>query len=408
MTGKPVFRYSVSKLQSYASCGLAYKLGRIDRVPQRTAMWFIQGLAVHEAVEAYEKAYRGLSVSMATTIFEAAWNKELESQLEAIPDKSRWTIGGRSKWETDRDKRHDNGVQQVIDYITKNPYGANLRPTEIIPGEPATEVGFAIQFEYDDFTIEVIGYIDLLLWDEVNSELLVRDLKTGAHVPADPYQLATYAIAVKQITGRTVSWGDWWMAKDGKASLPFDLRNEELYGYEAVKEWYRQLHLGVAGGVFLGNPGDACFTCMSKDYCPMIPGSTRWVKPEESGEVWLAPGVELTPEDPVELLEQATRHAEAGAGFPQRFVAGVSEAEAARLEQQAKQTADVYGTSFEEIWGRPDEPSRPPTADGVDVNITRAEIERELTHGGVPDEKIVEDARPVPPPIFLPPTQDWS
>lgn len=279
---KPIRRYSVSKLQGYTSCGMSHKLGRIDRVPQRTASWFVQGLAVHEAVDQYEKSERTMTVPEAVERYEAAWAAEMAKQLEKIPDTDRWTVGGRSKWKTDNDKRHELGAKQVEDYIIANQLGSTLQPARLFGDEPATEVGFLLSFEFPDVIIQVIGYIDIVLWDEVKKMLMVRDLKTGVHVPADPYQMATYALAVEELTGQVVDWGDWWMSKDGKASAPLDMTDKSRYGREAVKSWYRQLDTALQGEVFLANPGDACFTCMSKDYCPAIPGTKTWVRLTET------------------------------------------------------------------------------------------------------------------------------
>ena len=57
---------SVSQLQQYTKCPMAYKLSRIDKVWQRPAAWLIQGSAVHEAIEAWEKSGRTMTLEEAT------------------------------------------------------------------------------------------------------------------------------------------------------------------------------------------------------------------------------------------------------------------------------------------------------------------------------------------------------
>lgn len=267
---KPRRRYSVSRLNGYSGCGLSYRLGHIDRVPQRTAAWFVQGLAVHDAIDVYEKSLRRMSVSDAQQAFEIAWDRELTKALTKVPDKALWTIGGNKKWDTDVRTRHEKGLEQVAGYIAHNDSESPLQPFEIAPGEPAAEIGFSLEWEFPDVTLEVIGYIDLVLEDrsKPGNPLLVRDLKTGSHVPTSPYQHGTYGVAVERVVGEKPSHGDYWIAKDNKASVPRDLAPFTL---DVVGDWYRQLDAGIQAGVFLGNT-ESCFTCMSKDYCPLVGG----------------------------------------------------------------------------------------------------------------------------------------
>jgi putative RecB family exonuclease len=243
------------------------RLSRIDRVPQRTATWFIQGTSVHTAVAAYERTGRTLSEEDTVNLYEVAWDQEMGEALLQFPDKSKWTVGGRKKWETDADSRRKNGREQVQGYIANNNLDSPLKPFEIVDGEYAVEQGFLLSWEFPDVIIDVLGYIDLIMVDP-EGELLVRDLKTGAHEPEDPYQLATYALGAEPIVGTRPGWGDWWMAKGNAASAPMDLTQ---FSEEDIRSWYYQLHQGISNGVFLGNPGDACFTCMSRDSCPVGP-----------------------------------------------------------------------------------------------------------------------------------------
>ncbi|QFG25461.1 PD-(D/E)XK nuclease family protein [Actinomadura sp. WMMB 499] len=132
-----------------------------------------------------------------------------------------------------------------------------LRPAEIIPGEPAIEVGF--ELEFDGF--RVIGYIDCVMEDQ-NGLWFPIDWKTGSKLPVDPYQLGTYGMALEELTGEKVPWAAYW-----------DCRNNELvskdlteYPKEVVQDWYRQFHEGIKARSFLANPGD-CFTCTVLPSC---------------------------------------------------------------------------------------------------------------------------------------------
>lgn len=262
---------SVSQLQTLAKCGHAYYLEKVLRTPRRTAAWFVQGNAVHSAIQAYEGSWRTLSPDAAVTVFGAQWDRELAEAEAKQPDHSMWMVGGRKKRETDLKDRRELGRKQVVDYIEANPRGGTrLVPTEIIPGEAAVEVGFELDFD----GVVVVGYIDVILEDQETGVLLPRDWKTGSTTPADPFQMATYGLAIAELTGQKVEWGDWWMCKDGKATAPLDLRP---YPWEVVAKWYTTMDAMIKAGHYLGNPGDGCFTCTVKPYCNLVqPNPLPW------------------------------------------------------------------------------------------------------------------------------------
>lgn len=49
--------YSYSQLNSYSRCGKAYWLERIAHAPQRPAVYFTAGSALHKAIEELNKDY---------------------------------------------------------------------------------------------------------------------------------------------------------------------------------------------------------------------------------------------------------------------------------------------------------------------------------------------------------------
>ena len=274
MSDKPDIRTakrSVSQLQKLATCGHSYYLQKVLRVPQRTAAWFIQGTAVHAALELYESSWRSISEDEALAAFEWHWDHDMAEAEAKQPDHKMWMVGGRAKRETDIEKRWKLGRQQVLDYIGHNPpSGGLLVPVEIIPGEAAVEVGFEIDFD----GVKVLGYIDCIKQDTRTGELIPEDWKTGSKLPKDPYQLATYGLAVTELTGQKCDWARWWMCKDNDA-LPMELTP---YPWEVVTEWYHKADRIINEGLYLGNPSDdTCFTCTSKPYCNLIqPNPLPW------------------------------------------------------------------------------------------------------------------------------------
>lgn len=253
-------RRSVSQLQSYAKCGWAYYLERIAKAPQRQASWFVQGRAVHAAVEAYERSNREMSTEDALAVFEAAWEVEM-SEAEALqPDPEMWMVGGKKRRDTDATQRWELGHDQVADYIDRHPQeGAEWVTLELIPGMPAVEVSFEVMFG----NVLVVGEIDSIM---VNPDGLVAvcDVKTGNKKPVDPYQMVTYKFAVQEVFGIHVDLAQWWMCKNAQYEV-FD--NLHSFTYDEMVTWYESLDYGVSNRRFLANPGDHCFACTVRPYC---------------------------------------------------------------------------------------------------------------------------------------------
>lgn len=250
---------SVSQLGTMSDCGHAYFLQKVVRTPQRNATWFVQGSAVHGAVDAYESTGRAMSAEEAVSRFEATWDLEMEVAWKKQPDPKMWMVGGKKSVETDMEQRLEKGRQQTIDYVSANGPDDEWLPTELMPGMPATEVGFELDFD----GVRVIGYIDLVLENQLTGALKVRDIKTGTKMPEGPYQFATYKIAVEELTGQPVDQGDYWMCKDNKAAKAKDLR---MYTRDLVGDWYKSMDKMIKDGNFLANPV-GCFTCTVRPYC---------------------------------------------------------------------------------------------------------------------------------------------
>lgn len=252
-------RYSPSRLQTYTRCQHAYYLEKVARAPQRQAGWFIQGTAVHSAIEAYERSFRMLDLNEVLTVFTETWNREMEKALDHQPHEQMWMVGGRRTVSTDIRIRFEQGQQQVRSYLERNTADADPKTFEFVPGEPAIEMGF----ELDLGEFSVVGYIDQVLEDPERG-LIPQDWKTGSRIPSSPYQLATYKVALEELTGEAVVCGRFWMCRTNEPVV-IDLTP---FTKSVVRDWYEQLHRGVLGEVFLPNPGDACFTCSVLPSCP--------------------------------------------------------------------------------------------------------------------------------------------
>ncbi|WP_158516402.1 PD-(D/E)XK nuclease family protein [Kitasatospora sp. MBT66] len=251
---------SVSQLLAYSGCSERYYLERIRRAPQTPAGWTLQGLAVHETVEAWERSGRALDGRALRQIYNDTWQKHYARMLRDEPDVNRWLTGNiRVKGETDVQRRFDRGYDQVDFYIS-DALSAEWAIWETPDYDPAIELPFAIDLD----GVEVIGYIDQIReWPDGSLEIV--DVKTGSKTPDWDLQLGMYRLAIieaYELAG-PVS-GSFFMLKDGKY-VP--AKNLEAYTRDRLTAWFKSLDRGVESQVYLPNPGSQCRICSVWKYC---------------------------------------------------------------------------------------------------------------------------------------------
>lgn len=253
---------SVSRLTGLARCGLASYLERVERVPGRQAGWTIQGLAIHHAVDVWEKSGRTISTQEAQRAFTESWRAELAKADQICPDRSLWLVGGRKKVENDLRDRYADGLRQVADYIGYNLDDTSLQPYIWPDGSIAAEVGFEIPFG----GVLVRGFIDVVMQDTATGQLVIRDVKSGSKPPVVPFQLIVYAKALKRLIGEDVAWGQFFMTRTSTPVL-MDLTKLDD---EHIERWFATTVAMIDQGLYLPNPGDACRTCSVIDACPLM------------------------------------------------------------------------------------------------------------------------------------------
>lgn len=248
---------SVSQLNQYRRCPQAYKLARIDRVWQRPAAWLIQGSAVHESVDAWEKSEGTMTLFEAQDVYREAFARESAKYCEETPNFEYWAWSGPYRADRDLERRFHLGLEQVERYIawrTTHPEEQVWRTPE---GKPASE----LEFDIDLDGVQVKGFIDLVLTDEV------RDTKTGA-VPGDVLQLGTYRVALAKQFGIEVNKGTYWMGKSGKPTFPYDLTE---WTEERVSEEFHQLEEAIQAERFDPDPEPTkCRFCDVSASCPLF------------------------------------------------------------------------------------------------------------------------------------------
>lgn len=254
---------SVSQVHQYERCAYSYKLGRIDKVWERPAAWLAQGSAVHDAHEAWELSRRQMPLDAMEDVYRAAYGGYIDSMLESTPNIDWWFPSGPYEPMVDIERRFGIGLEQVA----KIPAWYASHPEEVLWIAPDGTPGVELSFDIDLDGIRVRGYIDAII--DNGEEIIVRDVKTGTQ-PGDDFQLGTYAVALSKEHDLLSFRGDYWMARTGKPTIPYDLR---YWGEERVTEVFHEVNDAIERGDFppVSDP-KICRMCSVAWACPHSAG----------------------------------------------------------------------------------------------------------------------------------------
>ncbi|AOT27663.1 Cas4 exonuclease [Mycobacterium phage Magnito] len=245
---------SVSQLSQFDKCPFSWKLARHERVWRRPAAWLQQGTGVHAVAEKYmlsKLAGSPLTREECYEIFKAEYADGINEATEETPNLGWWFASGPYRGADDIERRWGIGLQQVdktLDWIDSH---QSLEVWHTPDGTPGIEL--AIEFELDG--IEIRGYIDAVL--VLDGEVLVVDWKTGLK-PGDDFQLAVYALALKQLYGVEITRGVYFMAKTGKPTYPYDLTD---WTREKISARFHEMERKLEAGDFTPKPGASCARC---------------------------------------------------------------------------------------------------------------------------------------------------
>ncbi|MEO6086939.1 MAG: PD-(D/E)XK nuclease family protein [Umezawaea sp.] len=245
----------------FGGCPYRYYLNRVAKVWSRPAAWLSQGLAVHEAIEAWEKSGRTMAVDQAVEAFRESYVKHTNRLCETTPNFEYWFSSGPYNGQVDVERRFGLGMEQVRRYVE---YYTETAPAEVIwetpEGQPAVELGFDIDLD----GVRVRGYIDAVV-DHPRFGPHVRDAKSG-RLPGDDFQLATYAMAVTELHGVEVVTGDYWMGRSGGPTTVYKL---DKWPRARLVEKFGELDDAVKAERFDPEPEAAkCRFCSVNASCP--------------------------------------------------------------------------------------------------------------------------------------------
>jgi putative RecB family exonuclease len=260
---------SVSQLNQYIRCPMAYKLGRIDKVWARPAAWLPQGTAFHAVAEEYEKRLSdGITMSLdeARDLFRDEYAAGIGELCDLTPNFEWWFWSGPYSGERDIERRYHIGLEQVEKFVAwRESPGQQIWVTP--DGRPAIELDFAVELD----GIIVRGFIDAVV--VVDGELRVRDYKTG-NSPGDDFQLGVYAMAIEILFGVRPPAGDYFMAgkrgKPAKPTAPYDLSR---WTREEITARFHEVELEIQAGNFDPLPEPSkCGFCDVNRSCPAYRG----------------------------------------------------------------------------------------------------------------------------------------
>jgi hypothetical protein len=237
---------SYSSLGTYLECGWKYNLTKIQGVPEKHAVWFTGGSAVHRATEMWD-----LNPNAAEFIWNDAWYKQVKEDEELHGDMNSWDYikrevmswwYGEGFWMLDRwIEFRSNGWGIYKDYIEK-------------------------QYEVPLVDTVVKMAIDRVMTD-YDGNIVLLDIKTGASSQRHPLQLATYAWALRKMDGLEVNKAGFWDARTGHVTT----WNLEHLATEQIETIYSEFDRSRKAEIYLPNLNN-CGRCGVLSYCKFMNG----------------------------------------------------------------------------------------------------------------------------------------
>lgn len=273
-TGLPA-HLSVSQIETLASCGMKYKLQRLDGEQEVPAWWNVGGTAFHATIEAWERG-RADGREWGSGATREYFSQALEDGAEAVETSSgirRRDWRAANKGTENGAWWADKGAEMVNSYVLAHtfPNSVDMCGELLIKiGAPCLELPFSVTIA----GVEIKGFIDQVRVLELPGEgsvILVRDLKAGKSTPGGSFQLGVYAQALRQQYGITLPMmGEYWMARKGEATVPVDL--DKYWPPHAIAYQVTMAQRQRQAGIFAPSPSTFCGACGVSEACPTRTG----------------------------------------------------------------------------------------------------------------------------------------
>ena len=263
---------SFSQVNQLRRCGWQYKLERIDRVPSRPSVPAVAGKIFHEISEEIDRwlhqdnSFHNFSRPN-TSLHEVALWKMRDITPAYLQKEEEATSYLRDDWKhfgkQDLDWFVETGIPQMIDaYINWRTENPQFKLATIPDFGPAIEVPFNHYIN----GVLVHGWIDRVFQVDGSQGFFPVDLKSGKK-PTTDEQLGLYGQALKAGVGWEPTWGYFlYDLKSGSAKLTPPL-NISHWTDEKLAQVYESSDKAIRQGLFIPNPGDACFICSVSGDC---------------------------------------------------------------------------------------------------------------------------------------------
>lgn len=258
---------SHSQVESYARCGEAYRLARIERVPSEPSWALVAGSAIHAVTEHLDLLDFGVDDDGPSTFMEGMEVVLAEQRERGWEEHQIRTTGRKSReWPNARDRAYweYNGQAHVNRWRGFLRSGMDIA---LVNGYPGVEVKFEVEIPTDDGeSVKFLGFIDRILESPLHGAGIV-DLKTGAGLPESDNQLREYCMSVSLLDMDVdVKWAAYYMTDEKHAGLtePVDLRRRSA---EQVQRPIVMAWKGIKNGIYLPNIGRHCTSCFVRSNC---------------------------------------------------------------------------------------------------------------------------------------------
>lgn len=280
-------RLSWSAVSSYAECGERYRLERMYKV--RNSTWYssIAGNAVHEIVEAIERAVLvGFDLDAAAAMapaFKGKFDELIAEEPEGTEilasgklAKSLTEYGGPNK------KNYDWWLHFGPIYVERYVRWRKAHDWQvaILPGgKPGIELDWETVLGGEP----VVGYVDLLMYDPQADAFIIIDVKSGKE-PGGPLQLLTYYAGLKATYGLDIPFAGFWLPSPRRGVEPGSAedygRTSELvrtsrYSLDQIDNMYRSAMRGIRSGIFIPTQSERCRGCTVAEFCWVTDGAKK-------------------------------------------------------------------------------------------------------------------------------------
>ncbi|MCL4421889.1 MAG: PD-(D/E)XK nuclease family protein [Actinobacteria bacterium] len=248
---------SPSKVSSFKSCPLAFRLSAIEHLPEAPSAPAMKGTLVHRALEHlfWNSPAGKRSVAAAMEGLEAAWG-----EMSADPEMAELDLGPK-----EREAFFADATALVRRYFEME------NPDEV------TAVGIELSLEASMGPVRLRGIIDRLDLDK-DGELVVTDYKTGRS-PAPSHEQARmdgvhfYAYLCEQMLGKAPARVRLLYLRDG-VEITAEISPQSLKGLrQRTLAVWSAIERACATEDFRPRTSPLCNWCSFKAYCPAFGGS---------------------------------------------------------------------------------------------------------------------------------------